>query len=983
MCKAGRQPLQYISISDSKKRCKTPIESSLFYNQLKALGFEYGKSLTVIGDCFRSDDEFVAEMSLPSSAFDSLKRHSLHPSILDGALQTVVLCYQNQNEAETQDRPIPVKISSLRVHIPMEPNMFVIGKKAQSNSLGTMLNLFIVNSYGDIVVEVKGYEVKNINSENKQFDISDKLYHIIWTPVNIDQNTSGEIGKILSITFTSEAKRSLENVFRDENIFSVALPFNYDQVSVQELLEVLFKNIMFNPDRDQWRKTSEYKIEDQQLYINQICKLSFDEPSHRKNTFNENEVIELRSVHQESLQNLIFVPKMDTLSNQVMSPSYVKLKVTSVLCSDTWTPRIITHGIGELDPWKYNSKDGHEVILSEVSGYLENNHIDSSSTSCCFTPSNNRQTGNSKKEEFISCFPCTASNFVYIPKICVLEKTLFPLYRPGMLLEIVLYFSLLAEINDKNPLIAFVDTELSLNGRLLDCVLQTSKRNIIQFNNTMSLITALPKTTFHLILLTNNFNRLEEILSKQVQAEVKAYSFSDLVNKIMEREIRHRFPNTSLVLINYDQVLCQENLSKVMFQVRRLLSAKQTRPLFDGIEFPTKQSDITLSFKQKPCGNKNLLASHIPVVISKDRMFSKHATYIIIGGLTGLGWELLTAMASRGGGVLIPISRRGPNDQQLQNIDEVRRKYGCVIECIQADISVFSLISNAFNQIKTTFPEQAIKGIFHGAAVVDDALLPDMTEDKFDKVLSPKTIGTWNLHLLAKDLTLDFFVLHSSISSAFGNAGQTNYGAGNAFQDAIAFHRRGLGLAGQSINWGALKLGLVQKKTEEHLKSQGFPAMKETEIVQCFIHSLFINSEQIICGTIDWKTVMKISPDMIHLTSRLHPILEDLNLLDTTIIKQNKISYIHFVKSEELQTLSTRQKQTKVLKTVSQIAADTCTIELSIIQPKTTLSSLGIDSMKGMSFINSVYKYTSCKIPVITILEEDATIESIADLIFK
>ncbi|CAC5378730.1 unnamed protein product [Mytilus coruscus] len=241
MCKAERQPLKYISISDSKKRCQTPLESSAFYKKLKALGFEYGESLKVIGDCFRSDDEFVAEIILPSSVRDSLNRHCLHPSILDGALQTVVLCYENKKEVETQDRPIPVRISSLRVHGPIEPNLFVIGKKTQSNSLGSLLNLFIVNIYGDIVVEVKGYEVININREKQQFDISDKLYHITWTPVKIDQNIGDENGKTLSIAFCSESKRSLENIFRHDNNCVVALPFDYDRVSVQELLEVLFQ----------------------------------------------------------------------------------------------------------------------------------------------------------------------------------------------------------------------------------------------------------------------------------------------------------------------------------------------------------------------------------------------------------------------------------------------------------------------------------------------------------------------------------------------------------------------------------------------------------------------------------------------------------------------------------------------------------------------------------------------------------------------
>lgn len=71
------------------------------------------------------------------------------------------------------------------------------------------------------------------------------------------------------------------------------------------------------------------------------------------------------------------------------------------------------------------------------------------------------------------------------------------------------------------------------------------------------------------------------------------------------------------------------------------------------------------------------------------------------------------------------------------------------------------------------------------------------------------------------------------------------------------------------------------------------------------------------------------------------------------------------------------------MRTVSQIAADACAVDLSIIQPKTTLLSLGIDSIKGMSFINNVYKYISCKISIITILEGEASSISISNLIFQ
>ncbi|CAC5391510.1 unnamed protein product [Mytilus coruscus] len=593
VCKAGRQPLKYISISDSKKRCQTHLKSSVFYKQLKALGFEYGESLKVIGDCFSSDDEFVAEMILPSSVTDSLNRHCLHPSILDGALQTVVLCYGNKNEVETQDRPIPVKISSLRVHRPMEPNMFVIGKK---NTI-------------------------------KFIEFLAESFHCeyLW------RHSCGSA--------SSEAKRSLENVFRHEIDFGVALPFDYDRVSVQELLDVLFKyiesqfvgigeisqicyfpglvcrstdqnanevfvavkiscvvlthliqylvkeqvsdvpiyiltkqtqqktksfdnitwvnvigselwgmvrcilrkrilsnlrlidfeketdlllvrKIMFNPDRDQWRKTSEYKIEDQRLYINQICRLSADEPTHRKITFNKKELLELRYIHNESFEDLIFVPKTDKLSNKAICSSYVKLKVTSVFCSDTWTPKTITHAIGDLDPWTHCSKDGHEVILSEISGFLESNIFDSSSTSC-FSRSKVKPISISKQGECISCFPCIASNTVFMPENCVIEKRLFPMYRPGMLLEIVMYFHLLTEMKDRSPLIALIDTELSLNGSLLECVFQYSKREIIQHNNTCSPITAVLPAKFQIILLTNNSSRIEKMFSNLTQKDVR------------------------------------------------------------------------------------------------------------------------------------------------------------------------------------------------------------------------------------------------------------------------------------------------------------------------------------------------------------------------------------------------------------------------------------------------------------------------------
>src|SRR3954466_13093097 len=95
-----------------------------------------------------------------------------------------------------------------------------------------------------------------------------------------------------------------------------------------------------------------------------------------------------------------------------------------------------------------------------------------------------------------------------------------------------------------------------------------------------------------------------------------------------------------------------------------------------------------------------------------------------------------------------------------------------------------------------------LRGVFPAAGTLDDALLRDPGSGRLRAVLAPKIQGAWTLHRLTRERDLDLFVLFSSTASLLGAAGQGSYAAANAFLDALAWHRRGLGLPALSVNWG-------------------------------------------------------------------------------------------------------------------------------------------------------------------------------------
>src|SRR5260370_27222648 len=100
--------------------------------------------------------------------------------------------------------------------------------------------------------------------------------------------------------------------------------------------------------------------------------------------------------------------------------------------------------------------------------------------------------------------------------------------------------------------------------------------------------------------------------------------------------------------------------------------------------------------------------------------------------------------------------------------------------------------------------DRPLRCLFHLGMELHDAPLVSLTRERVRSVMAPKASGAWLLHEGTRDMELDCFVMFSSVSSIFGNPAQGNYAAANAFLDALAHHRRALGLPALAINWGVL-----------------------------------------------------------------------------------------------------------------------------------------------------------------------------------
>ncbi|MDC0721162.1 type I polyketide synthase [Nannocystis bainbridge] len=196
------------------------------------------------------------------------------------------------------------------------------------------------------------------------------------------------------------------------------------------------------------------------------------------------------------------------------------------------------------------------------------------------------------------------------------------------------------------------------------------------------------------------------------------------------------------------------------------------------------------------------------------------ATYLLTGGLGGLGLEAARWLVQAGARHLVLVGRSGVgSDAQVEAIAGLAAA-GAQVVVERADIAEPAELARVLASMRLHMPPLA--GVVHAAGVLHDGLVVDQDRERLQAVFAPKVRGAWNLHQATRDLPLDWFVLYSSASSLFGSPGQANYAAANAFVDALALHRRAAGLPALAIHWGAFAdVGLAAARSDRGARLAG------------------------------------------------------------------------------------------------------------------------------------------------------------------
>ncbi|KAI0543352.1 reducing type I polyketide synthase [Xylaria curta] len=289
-------------------------------------------------------------------------------------------------------------------------------------------------------------------------------------------------------------------------------------------------------------------------------------------------------------------------------------------------------------------------------------------------------------------------------------------------------------------------------------------------------------------------------------------------NKSLEMEPFRR----ALSFVHVDVVQLADHkgsvVQQILQQIVRLLEQGIIRNISPVTTYPL--TDVAKAFRTMQAGShigKLVLVPGTDDLVKATRprkvaQLLPDATYMIVGGLTGIVLSIARLLADRKARNLLLVSRNATSRREAADIVKELSAKGCRVAVENCDVGDMLSLKSMIDK---------------------DSILERMTFSQWESAINPKVQGTKNLDVFFED-TLDFFVMLSSVAGVLGNPSQANYAAGDTYQDAVARHRAARGRAAVAIDLGVVQsIGYVAEQAgmEERLLRSGHRPLSEAEVL--------------------------------------------------------------------------------------------------------------------------------------------------------
>ncbi len=349
-------------------------------------------------------------------------------------------------------------------------------------------------------------------------------------------------------------------------------------------------------------------------------------------------------------------------------------------------------------------------------------------------------------------------------------------------------------------------------------------------------------------------------------------------------------------------------------------------------------------------------------------------TYLLTGAFGGFGRVLAGWLVDCGARHLVMSSRSGASTPEAEAFVKDMLAKGVDLKVVKADAGSDADVARMVKDI--TASGQPLRGVFHLAMVIDDVPMSALNRERVRTVMAPKAHGAWLLHEATKGLNLDCFVMFSSVSSIFGNPAQGNYAAANAFLDALAHHRRSIGLPALTINWGVLGgEGYVARneRVAEFLARQGTAALSPGEVISLLESFLTAGSTQVAAIRVDWAKWRQSFRGL-----QENPLLE--RVFASGVESQEGGGGASSDWKLKIEAASGEERQSLISQAVREVVGGVLRVKPGSLRDDQPLTDLGLDSLMGVEIENSLESVIGVALPP-TSLMRARTIGQIGALI--